>query len=200
MLHYLIELAIWMLIAYFLGCLFGWFLKNVFGTSPQTAVVAAPVVASTVVVRPAHIAAPPAPPAPRPEPVPITPVARAPHPAPVPVAGPGAKMERPKGLPSARGGKADNLQRISGVGPKNESILHNLGVFHFDQIAAWTAKEVVWVDDHLRFNGRIIREEWVRQASLLATGKEDEFTNEFGTGGLKGKDGQTHSGSLTRKR
>jgi len=30
--HYLFELAVFMLIAYGLGCLFGWFMRNVFGT------------------------------------------------------------------------------------------------------------------------------------------------------------------------
>ena len=201
--HYLIELAFFMLMAYIVGCLFGWFLRNVFGTHPEVAAVAVPVVAvaAPVVVAAAAVAAPVLV-----RPAPIVPPPLAPRPAPIPVATPVAmaepvgKMERPRGLPAARGGKADNLQRISGIGPKNESILHNLGVFHFDQIAAWNAKEVTWVDDHLRFNGRIIREEWVRQAGLLATGKESEFMSEFGTGGIKGKDGQTHSGSHTRKR
>jgi predicted flap endonuclease-1-like 5' DNA nuclease len=109
------------------------------------------------------------------------------------------KMKRPKGISSARGGKADNLQRISGVGPKNEGILHSLGFFHFDQIAAWTATEVNWVDDHLRFGGRIKREEWIRQARLLAEGKEAEFTKLYGTGGLKNRKGETQSGTRTRK-
>jgi NADH-quinone oxidoreductase subunit E len=109
------------------------------------------------------------------------------------------KMNKPKGIAKARGGKADNLQRISGVGPKNESILHSLGFFHFDQIAAWTATEVNWVDDHLRFGGRIKREEWIRQARLLAEGKDAEFTKLYGTGGLKNKKGETLSGSRTRK-
>jgi predicted flap endonuclease-1-like 5' DNA nuclease len=109
------------------------------------------------------------------------------------------KMNKPKGIGKARGGKADDLKRISGVGPKNESVLHSLGFFHFDQIAAWTATEVNWVDDHLRFGGRIKREEWIRQARLLAEGKEAEFTKLYGTGGLKNKKGETLSGSRTRK-
>jgi predicted flap endonuclease-1-like 5' DNA nuclease len=109
------------------------------------------------------------------------------------------KMNKPKGIAKARGGKADDLQRISGVGPKNESILHSLGFFHFDQISAWTATEVNWVDDHLRFGGRIKREEWIRQARLLAEGKEAEFAKLYGTGGLKNKKGETLSGSRTRK-
>ncbi len=109
------------------------------------------------------------------------------------------KMVKPKGMSKARGGKPDNLQRISGIGPKNESVLHGLGFFHFDQIAAWTATEVNWVDDHLKFNGRIKREEWIRQARLLHEGKEAEFTKLYGTGGLKNKKGETQSGTRTRK-
>jgi predicted flap endonuclease-1-like 5' DNA nuclease len=111
----------------------------------------------------------------------------------------GGKLERPKGIAKARGGKADDLQRISGVGPKNEKILHGLGFFHFDQIAAWTAKEVNWVDDHLRFGGRIRREEWIKQAKLLADGREEEFARQYGTGGLRNKEGEKLSGSRTRK-
>jgi predicted flap endonuclease-1-like 5' DNA nuclease len=109
------------------------------------------------------------------------------------------KMVKPKGMTKARGGKPDNLQRISGIGPKNESVLHGLGFFHFDQIAAWTATEVNWVDDHLKFNGRIKREEWIRQARLLHEGKEAEFAKLYGTGGMKNKKGETQSGSRTRK-
>ena len=109
------------------------------------------------------------------------------------------KMAKPKGIAKARGGKPDDLQRISGIGPKNESILHSLGFFHFDQIAAWTATEVNWVDNHLKFNGRIRREEWIRQGRLLFEGKEAEFTRLYGTGGLKNKKGETQSGARTRK-
>ena len=183
--HYLIELAVFMLIAYFLGCLFGWCMRNVFGTRPHIATVAAPVVAAAAPAV-AHRA-----------PTPIPTPRAAPVPAVVAAAG---KMERPKGLAAARGGKADNLLRISGIGPKNESVLHGLGIFHFDQIAAWTSNEVSWVDNHLNFNGRIVREQWIHQAGLLAAGKEAEFMREYGTGGLKVKDGQPQSGSQTRKR
>jgi predicted flap endonuclease-1-like 5' DNA nuclease len=111
----------------------------------------------------------------------------------------GARMQRPKGIAAARGGKPDDLQRISGVGPKNEKILHKLGFFHFDQIADWSAAQVDWVDDHLKFGGRIARENWKHQASLLASGKEAEFLKQYGTGGMKNKDGDKVSGSKTRK-
>lgn len=91
--------------------------------------------------------------------------------APVAAAEPAAQIsdeDRPEGLESAREGGADALKRISGIGPKIEEILHELGVFHFDQIAAWTDENVAWVDDHLRFKGRVQREDWIGQAKALA--------------------------------
>jgi NADH-quinone oxidoreductase subunit E len=109
-------------------------------------------------------------------------------------------MARPRGIEAPRGGKPDDLQRISGIGPKNEKVLHHLGFYHFDQIAAWTEEQVTWVDDHLKFNGRIVREGWVRQAALLAEGKEEEFAKLYGTGGQRDKAGERKAGSRTRKR
>ncbi len=109
------------------------------------------------------------------------------------------KPSRPKGFSKARGGKADELQRISGVGPKLEKTLQGLGFYHFDQIAGWAKHEVDWVDDYLKFKGRIARDEWIKQAKLLASGDEKKFAKLYGTGGMKGKDSRTKSGSRTRK-
>lgn len=67
-------------------------------------------------------------------------------------------------------GEADDLQRIGGIGPKIELILNELGIFHFNQIAAWTPGEAAWVDSYLRYQGRVIREEWVAQAKELSSG------------------------------
>ncbi len=78
--------------------------------------------------------------------------------------------ERPAALPAPRTGAPDDLKRIKGVGPVNEKHLHALGVFHFDQIAAWTLAEIRWVGTYLAFPGRIHRERWVAQASTLAKG------------------------------
>ncbi len=78
---------------------------------------------------------------------------------------------RPAGLAEARGGGADDLKRIKGVGPKMEKLLNSMGFFHFDQVAAWTDVEVAWVDENLEgFKGRVTRDEWVRQANTLAAG------------------------------
>ncbi|WP_066474380.1 hypothetical protein [Bosea sp. WAO] len=75
---------------------------------------------------------------------------------------------RPTGYVAARGGVADDLKLIKGVGPQNEERLHALGIWHFSQIAAWTPENVEWVGGYLAFPGRIEREEWVAQAATLA--------------------------------
>ena len=85
--------------------------------------------------------------------------------------------EKPALMSEARAGGPDNLKEIKGVGPKLETLLHSMGVFHFDQIAAWTDQEVAWVDANLKgFKGRVSRDNWVEQAKILATGAETEFS------------------------
>jgi putative transposase len=37
-------------------------------------------------------------------------------------------------------------------------ILNKLGIFRFDQIAAWNKKTIAWVNEHLLFKGSIDRE------------------------------------------
>lgn len=76
--------------------------------------------------------------------------------------------DRPAALPAPRGGSADNLRQIKGVGPQNEARLNSLGIYHVDQIAAWTASEARWVGAYLSFPGRIEREDWIGQARVLA--------------------------------
>jgi NADH-quinone oxidoreductase subunit E len=87
---------------------------------------------------------------------------------------PGSK---PAGLTAPRGGKADNLKEIKGIGPKLEVLCNSLGFYHFDQIAAWTEAEIAWMDDNLEgFKGRVTRDTWVAQARVLAAGGETEFS------------------------
>lgn len=74
----------------------------------------------------------------------------------------------------------DDLKLISGVGPKIEGILHELGIYTYAQIAAWKKAERQWVDSYLKFHGRIEREEWVKQAKALAKGGVDEYVRVFG--------------------
>jgi NADH-quinone oxidoreductase subunit E len=85
-------------------------------------------------------------------------------------------QDKPELLYAAREGGPDDLKKIKGVGPKLEGILHDMGIFHFDQVAGWTAREVAWVDDRLKFKGRIERDGWIDQAKILAAGGETEFS------------------------
>lgn len=90
-----------------------------------------------------------------------------------PAEAPAAEGTKPANLlTEARGGQPDDLKRISGVGPKLEGLLHENGVFHFDQIAAWKADEIAYMDDKLSFKGRIERDNWIEQAAEFA--KEQE--------------------------
>lgn len=77
---------------------------------------------------------------------------------------------------SAPQGEADDLKKISGVGPKLEEKLNNLGIYHFSQIANFTPEDIEKVDGELNFKGRIEREDWLGQARILAAGGETEFS------------------------
>jgi predicted flap endonuclease-1-like 5' DNA nuclease len=83
---------------------------------------------------------------------------------------------KPEMLTKARASGADDLKLISGVGPKLEGTLNELGVYHFDQVGSWRKKEIEWVDARLRFKGRIERDGWIAQAKILAKGGETEFS------------------------
>ncbi len=92
---------------------------------------------------------------------------------------------RPEALSAPREGGPDNLKEIKGVGPKLETLLHDLGIYHFDQIAGWGAAEIAWMDGNLKgFRGRVSRDGWVEQAKLLAAGGETEFSKKVGKGGV----------------
>jgi predicted flap endonuclease-1-like 5' DNA nuclease len=83
-------------------------------------------------------------------------------------------LDRPRGVP-------DDLKLIKGVGEKLNTLLTGLGIFHFRQVANWTADEVAQVDAKMdMFKGRIIRDEWIPQAKLLAAGKHEEFERIYG--------------------
>ncbi|OWY07147.1 NADH-quinone oxidoreductase subunit E [Thioclava sp. IC9] len=89
-----------------------------------------------------------------------------------------SKGEQPKLLDAPRDGGADDLKMIKGVGPKLETLLHSMGIYHFDQIAAWSDAELAWVDANLEgFKGRASRDDWKGQAEKLASGAETEFSS-----------------------
>ena len=86
---------------------------------------------------------------------------------------PSWNSRRPPGLATALR-KPDDLKRIRGIGPRNAGRLHELGIWHFAQVAAWTDENVKWVGSYLASSGRIQRDNWVAQARELAAGQETD--------------------------
>ena len=93
-----------------------------------------------------------------------------------------SENDKPELLSAPRNGKKDNLTRIKGVGVKIEESLNEIGIYHFDQIAAWDAENIAWADSTLGFPGRAKREEWVAQAQALDAGEDTEFSKRVDAG------------------
>ena len=85
------------------------------------------------------------------------------------------KKAGPKAAQKATGAKAtpkpsapDDLKLISGVGKMIETKLVKAGITKFSQIAAWKKADIVEFDEKLSFKGRIDRDDWIKQARMLA--------------------------------
>jgi predicted flap endonuclease-1-like 5' DNA nuclease len=63
---------------------------------------------------------------------------------------------------------ADDLMRLTGIGPKLAAALAERGVTRFAQIAAWSADDLAEADAALSLKGRAVREAWVAQAKRFA--------------------------------
>lgn len=99
-------------------------------------------------------------------------------PAPQPAAEP--VDAAPAALPPADG-PPDDLRQLKGVGPKLATLLGELGVTRYDQIAAFSDADVATLDAQLgTFQGRIARDNWIEQADLLARGETQAFEAKFG--------------------
>lgn len=149
-----VEIALLLLIAYGIGAGAGYGLHLIWGRvrAPRR-------LGAAIVVAPAAIERRPRP----------TPAARLAMAASAEEISPPTRFDpKPKSLPAPRGGAPDDLRQIKGIGPKIEAILHDLGVFHFDQIGAWTLSNMEWVDNRIGFKGRVAREAWITQAKALA--------------------------------
>jgi predicted flap endonuclease-1-like 5' DNA nuclease len=84
-------------------------------------------------------------------------------------------------VPPAPTGPADDLTRMKGVGPKVATLLGELGITHYSQIAQLSDDDVAAIDQRLGvFEGRITRDRWVEQAGYLARGDIAGFEARFG--------------------
>lgn len=89
--------------------------------------------------------------------------------APGKVAVPEVKPVAVKAAPAARkkGRGADDLKKISGIGPKLGEMLNGLGVVSFADIAGWSEEDVAHFDQELGLDGRIAKDNWIAQAKAL---------------------------------
>lgn len=173
-----LEGTVLMLMAYLVGCVAGAMWKAL-QPQPVAALAAAGGGATHAFKAPEPVRPAPAPRAAEPAPAPAAPAPAAPS---APAAAEADTGDKPAGIAGPRNGKADDLKRVRGIGRQNEERLHGLGIWHFDQIAGWTEREVRWVGNYLAFPGRIEREDWVGQAKVLATGGETEFSKRVDRG------------------
>ncbi|WP_448582777.1 hypothetical protein [Thermaurantiacus sp.] len=73
-------------------------------------------------------------------------------------------------------GPPDDLRQIKGVGPKLATLLGELGITRFQQIADMSEAELAALDARLgQFQGRPARDRWQEQARLLAAGDVKGF-------------------------
>jgi NADH-quinone oxidoreductase subunit E len=68
---------------------------------------------------------------------------------------------------------ADDLKRISGIGPRLEKVLRGRGISTYAQIAGLSASALKKIDDELGLEGRVVRDDWAGQARALAAGRPD---------------------------
>jgi len=151
------QMFFWLLAAFILGLVIGWWLHNrVSVTEPEIIyrdrVVTEPAIAETTTVAVT--------------PTDVIPDAWAPA------------------LLSATTVHADDLKRIKGIGNKLEQLLNDLGIYTFKQIAAFDKNNITWVNSKLSFSGRIEREGWVEQATQLDMGEETEFSRRLDKGDI----------------
>ena len=67
---------------------------------------------------------------------------------------------------------ADNLKRVSGIGPKMEEVLNSIGIYTFLQVSKMTKKEYDLLDSITgSFPGRAERDDWAGQAKKLTNEK-----------------------------
>ena len=69
-------------------------------------------------------------------------------------------FKRPKGSP-------DDLTKIATIDKDMEAQLKKFNVLRFDQIAAFSDDDIANLDDVLKLNGRVEKEDWIGQAQRL---------------------------------
>lgn len=79
----------------------------------------------------------------------------------------------------------DNFKKIKGINSKIENDLNTLGIYHFEQISNWSAKNCDWIEEFLHFPGVAKSNQWVDQAKILTSGKETIYSQKVQNGEIE---------------
>lgn len=79
-----------------------------------------------------------------------------------------APKAAPAAAPAAESASADNLKKMTGVGPALEKKLNAAGITTFAQIAALTESQIAELEEQLSLTGRFAKDGWVAQAQEFA--------------------------------
>ena len=85
--------------------------------------------------------------------------------------------------PKPRG--KDNLKKIKGIDSQIENNLNTLGIYHFEQISSWSAKNCDWIEEFLHLSGIAKNNQWVDQAKILHSGKETIYSQKVESGEIE---------------
>ena len=80
---------------------------------------------------------------------------------------PGNIYNKPFILGNPRPTGKDDLKEIEGIDKDMENKLNALGIFHIEQIAKWTEKNVDWIEEYFSIDNRVIEEKWVEKAKII---------------------------------
>jgi len=89
---------------------------------------------------------------------------------------------KPLILSSPRPSGKDKLIKIKGIDSKVEENLNKLGIFHFNQIAAWSNKNCDWIEEFLSLPNCAKKNQWVEQAKILEAGKQTVYSQKIENG------------------
>lgn len=84
-----------------------------------------------------------------------------------------AKVAAPKAAAKKATGKADDLKKVEGIGPKIASVLAEAGITTFAELANTTSEKISEIITGVR--GNHVTDTWPAQAKLAADGKWDEL-------------------------
>ncbi|MDN5114700.1 hypothetical protein [Aliarcobacter butzleri] len=81
--------------------------------------------------------------------------------------------------------KIDNFKKIKGINSQIEKNLYSLGIFHYEQIANWTNKNVEWIEGFLELPFHVRNNQWVEQARILKNGNETTYSKQVENGEIE---------------